>query len=61
VLRTISAITNQPAEIVHRINDGGVAASVIATGDVIGVLPATPRRAPTPSCGARCSTSARTG
>ncbi|UXW87289.1 LysR family transcriptional regulator [Microbacterium azadirachtae] len=39
VLRTISAITNRPAEIVHRINDYGVAASVIATGDVIGVLP----------------------
>ncbi|WP_295013804.1 LysR family transcriptional regulator [uncultured Microbacterium sp.] len=39
VLRTISAVTNRPAEIVHRINDYGVAASVIATGDVIGVLP----------------------
>ena len=39
VLRTISAITNRPAEIVHRINDYGVAASVIATGDAIGVLP----------------------
>jgi DNA-binding transcriptional LysR family regulator len=39
VLRTISAITNRPADIVHRINDYGVAASVIATGDVIGVLP----------------------
>lgn len=39
VLRTIAAITNRPAEVVHRINDYGVAASVIATGDVIGVLP----------------------
>lgn len=39
VLRTISAVANRPPQIVHRINDYGVAASVIATGDAIGMLP----------------------
>ncbi|MFC4137321.1 MULTISPECIES: LysR family transcriptional regulator [unclassified Microbacterium] len=39
VLRTISAVTNRPVEIVHRINDYGVAAAVIASGGVIGMLP----------------------
>ncbi|MBS1673327.1 MAG: LysR family transcriptional regulator [Actinobacteria bacterium] len=39
VLRTIAAVTNRSPEVVHRINDYGVVASVIATGDVIGVLP----------------------
>ncbi|MGF2947771.1 LysR family transcriptional regulator [Microbacterium alcoholitolerans] len=39
VLRTIAAVTNSPVEIVHRINDYGVAATVIAAGGVIGMLP----------------------
>lgn len=39
VLRTISAVTNTPVEIVHRINDYGVAATVIAAGGVVGMLP----------------------
>jgi len=39
VLRTIAAVTNRPVEIVHRINDYGVAAAVIAAGGAIGMLP----------------------
>ncbi|WP_285630254.1 LysR family transcriptional regulator [Microbacterium arabinogalactanolyticum] len=39
VLRTISAVTNRPVEIVHRINDYGIAAAVISAGGVIGMLP----------------------
>ncbi|MDR6868419.1 DNA-binding transcriptional LysR family regulator [Microbacterium resistens] len=39
VLRAISAVTNRPVEVVHRINDYGVAAAVIAAGGVVGMLP----------------------
>ncbi|MDA4895296.1 LysR family transcriptional regulator [Streptomyces sp. MS2A] len=39
VLRAIAAVTNRPVDVVHRINDYGVAASVIAAGDVVGMLP----------------------
>jgi len=39
VLRAISAVSNRPIEIVHRINDYGVVASVIAAGGVVGMLP----------------------
>ncbi|WP_407939141.1 LysR family transcriptional regulator [Microbacterium mangrovi] len=39
VVRTISAVTDRPVDIVHRINDYGVAAAVIAAGGVVGMLP----------------------
>jgi len=39
VLRAIAAVTQQPTQVVHRINDYGAVSPVVASGDAIGMLP----------------------
>lgn len=39
VLKAISAVANQPPQVLHRINDYGAVAAVVAAGDAIGMLP----------------------
>ncbi len=39
VLTAIGAVTSQPVNVVHRINDYSAAAALVSTGQVIGLLP----------------------
>lgn len=39
LLGAIAAVADRPVEVVHRINDYGSVASIVATGDAIGMVP----------------------
>lgn len=39
VLRAVAAVASRPMEIVHRVNDYTTVASLVATGNVLGLLP----------------------
>ena len=39
MLNAIGAVTSQPVNVVHRINDYSAAAALVSTGEVIGLLP----------------------